>query len=383
MLEKMIAARDPVITSGGGMLRFEGFSACCSAYARVDISPDSYRGEILGVGTTNVDFNSTMKSALSSIRDDEKIEISIGAEKMALTRGVDSIVEKKVNLPVRWLKGFVEVQSYQSSMEHRFTINKVETIRFLRSVPNRCTPRSTFWVIQSGKGLRFSQTPLQSNVKISGLNRLLILKQLAPFADELTIFADPRGEASEWQLRCGAITFTLSLTAESRRGFSGEGQALIALADAPENQIAQVRACLKWQSIVSVFEISKHTQLTEVTVKQLLSVLGTRGLVGFDLRAGAYFHREMPFDLEQVEHMQPRLKAARLLVANGLVSVLPRNSDMNELEVQGTEVKHLVKLGQTGNRCTCQWYSKYQGLRGPCKHIIASVITLRGDDGEE
>jgi hypothetical protein len=132
-----------------------------------------------------------------------------------------------------------------------------------------------------------------------------------------------------------------------------------------------------------VFEISKHTQLTEVTVKQLLSVLGTRGLVGFDLRAGAYFHREMPFDLEQVEHMQPRLKAARLLVANGLVSVLPRNSDMNELEVQGTEVKHLVKLGQTGNRCTCQWYSKYQGLRGPCKHIIASVITLRGDDGEE
>lgn len=28
---------DPVVTSGGGMLRFEGFSSCCGVYARVDL----------------------------------------------------------------------------------------------------------------------------------------------------------------------------------------------------------------------------------------------------------------------------------------------------------------------------------------------------------
>src|ERR1051326_2692651 len=37
MLQKLIAQRDPVITCGGGMLRFEGFSECCGVYARLDL----------------------------------------------------------------------------------------------------------------------------------------------------------------------------------------------------------------------------------------------------------------------------------------------------------------------------------------------------------
>src|SRR4051812_28429310 len=52
---KAIALADPVVTSGGGLLRFEGFSACCSAYARVDLLPDAYDGNVIGKGTTNVD----------------------------------------------------------------------------------------------------------------------------------------------------------------------------------------------------------------------------------------------------------------------------------------------------------------------------------------
>src|SRR4051812_15827837 len=48
MLRRILATRDPVVTSGGGLLRFEGFSGCCSTYARVDIHPDAYKGVVVG-----------------------------------------------------------------------------------------------------------------------------------------------------------------------------------------------------------------------------------------------------------------------------------------------------------------------------------------------
>ena len=47
---KLIALTDPVVTSGGGLLRFEGFSACCSTYARVDLLPGIYEGDVVGKG---------------------------------------------------------------------------------------------------------------------------------------------------------------------------------------------------------------------------------------------------------------------------------------------------------------------------------------------
>ncbi|MEM0926379.1 MAG: SWIM zinc finger family protein, partial [Planctomycetota bacterium] len=55
---------DPVVTSGGGTLRFEGFSSCCTVYARVDLDPEAFDSELCGKGTTNVDFGNSMHSAL-------------------------------------------------------------------------------------------------------------------------------------------------------------------------------------------------------------------------------------------------------------------------------------------------------------------------------
>ena len=55
---------DPVVTSGGGMLRFEGFSSCCGVYSRVDLRPEAFDVDLRGKGTTNVDFNERMRTAL-------------------------------------------------------------------------------------------------------------------------------------------------------------------------------------------------------------------------------------------------------------------------------------------------------------------------------
>lgn len=383
MLKRLISERDPVITSGGRMLRFEGFSACCSAYARVDISPDAYEGEVVGNGTTNVDFNTPMRAALSSIRDEDRLALSVGAEKMTLQHGFTKIEERKVRLPLRWIKGFVEVQSYQSRMEKRLTLGKVEAIRFLRSLPSGTQNRSSFWVVKSGKGVRLSQKDDGTGVKVGGTERLLMLRELAPLADDLTVYARPDGEASEWRLNCGGLSFCLTLTADASRGFSGEGQVLSDLARTEIDKLAVVRSALKWQPCINIADIARMGQVEEPVVKRNLSLLGSRGLVGFDLGTGAYYHRELPFDLELVEDMHPRLKNARKLIANGAVAIKVRKSDIVEAEVKGTDVYHAVKLAFEKDQCTCPWHSKYQGLRGPCKHILAARMAVEGTDHQE
>jgi hypothetical protein len=76
---------DPVVTSGGGFLRFEGFSSCCGAYARVDLSPDAFDVDLRGKGTTNVDFNDAMRAALRRMDDDQDARLQVGGDGVTTT----------------------------------------------------------------------------------------------------------------------------------------------------------------------------------------------------------------------------------------------------------------------------------------------------------
>jgi SWIM zinc finger len=110
-----------------------------------------------------------------------------------------------------------------------------------------------------------------------------------------------------------------------------------------------------------------------------LSILGARGLVGFDVGESAYFHRELPFDMELVEALQPRLRDARKLVEEAGVRLVSYTGESVEAYVRGTDVEHRVRLKGEEWRCTCPWFSRNQGARGPCKHILATQI-VRDDD---
>jgi len=384
MLRRVLATKDPVITSGGGLIRFEGFSACCSAYARVDLNPDAYVGVVTGQGTTNVDFNTRMRAALAQIRDDERIGLAIGTDEIALLRGADQIVERRVSLPMRWLKGFVEIQAYQSRMERRAHLNKVETVRFLRSLPRTTAAKNVYWIVPAAGGLRLSQREAPGAIRLAGIERLQILDDIAPLADSLTVFADERGDASEWELRVGALALHLTLSAEVWRGFSGEGQVLASLAGSDDNRLIElVKGMLKWQAEIHPEEFAQNWNTTAEILRQTFAILGSRGLVGYDLSRSAYFHRELPFDLSLVEELHPRLKNARKIVESGGVQILRQTKTFTEAEVPGSDVTHRVRLSEDGDRCTCSWHAKHQGARGPCKHILATMILTEPKNADE
>lgn len=377
---RAIALADPVVTAGGELLRFEGFSSCCSCYVRVDLLPDSYDGQVMGKGTTNVDFNAPMRAALARMRDADGLALSVGRDALTLQSGDSEVVERKVALPLRWLRGMVEVQSYLASMRQRFELKGLEALRFLRTLPRASTSRTPLWVVPSPKGPFTTTKPHPQGVRVTDASRLRVLEALLPKARSLAVHADEAQQASAWVLDFPGARLTLALSAEPWRGFSGEGQALRALMRMDdERAVSQVRAQLNWQALIDAPALGRTLDIAEASVEDSLRILGASGLVGFDLVERRYFHRVLPFDLSSVEDMHPRLADARELMARGAVTIA--NASPVEAQVSSSGTSYSVREIDGELRCTCPWYAKHQGERGPCKHVLAVEATAFAAEG--
>jgi len=370
-----ISLADPIVTSGSGMLRLEGFSACCSTYIRVDLEPQAYTGDIAGKGTTNIDFNAPMRAALAKVRDADGLALSVGNAEFALRTAGVSVVEKKVELPLRWLRSMVAVQAYQAAMHKVFEVGAVPALRFLRSLPKASTSKTPLRVVAGPQGLRTTAQGDGAGVRFTDSTRLRVLESLLPKAKTLTLYADPQQQASAWCLDFGNMRLTLVLSAEVWRGFSGEGQALHALVQADDSRsLSTVRAQLNWQDVLRADALAAHLQRPVPDVEHALQVLGVSGLVGFDLAHKAYFHRVLPFDLSLLDEMHPRLADARALLREGAVSLV--STAPLEALVRSTDVSYRVRELDGLMRCSCPWFAKHQGERGPCKHVLAAQAAL-------
>lgn len=370
---------DPVVTASEPCLRFEGFSGCCGVYVRVDVAAGAFDAEIHGRGTTNVDFNDPMRVALARLGDDEKVGLAVGREGVELERTAATVVEKPVRLPTRWLKGFSEVQAYQPGLRLRHECSGAQARRFLRSLPSRGADR--VGVMAAPSGLRLSTMAPAGSVPVGGIQRLRVLEPVAGRIRGLRLWADAEAGTTGWELEFNQARLFLMLSPELRRGFSGEGQALGTLAGGDwEAAMARVRAELRWQAELDPAAIAVRTGLAVAQVSAALTALGTRGLAGFDVTSQRFFHRELPFALDRVETLQPRLLDARRLIAEGKVVAVPGLPEGHlEFTVQGTEVHHYVRLRESGDKCSCPWFSRHQGQRGPCKHILAARIAAGRD----
>lgn len=378
LVAKAIRLSDPIVTSGGGLLRFEGFSGCASTYLRADLLPEAYEGEVAGHGTTNVDFNPPMRAALARVRDDAGLALAVGRDALALRSGGTQVVERKVELPERWLRALVEVQAAQAAMRERFEIGPAEALRLLRSLPKASTARTPLTLARGSGGLHVTTRALDGGVRFTDTTRLRVLQALLPLAQRLVVHADDEQQASAWLLDFGSARLTLALSAEVWRGFSGEGQALRALlrasGEGSATALARVRAALHWQAGLEVQTLAREQALEPQAVADALRVLGASGLVGFDIAQGRHFHRVLPFDLSAMDELHPRLAGARELLEAGAVTL--RSRSPFEAEVASGGVAHVVRDDGHGLRCTCPWFAKHRGQRGPCKHVLAAEASV-------
>ena len=377
-LAAVLRAADPVVTSTPDGLRFESFSVCCGVYARLDVDAAALDATYTAAGVTNVDVNPPLRQALAGLRPSEPLHLSVGDDELRVATLDAEVVEEKVQLPPRWLKGFAETQALSAGMTLQHTLDGVAARQLIQSLPRSTATKTVMWATRATRSLRLASRPSAGAVCVAGPERLrafepLLLKALSLRAYGPPTDASSTPTASVWVLDLPGARLTLGLSPEKSRGFSGEGSMLHALAGAEVTTDAAVLSTvLAFEPRIDVTRLAAESSLTPLRVTNALTVLASSGQVGFDVAAGAYFHRPLPL-LTDALSTHPRLADAHELVAAHAVSI-----DGDVLRVQSGSTTYDVRLAATptGDRCTCPWYAKHQGSRGPCKHVLAARITL-------
>jgi hypothetical protein len=363
--------KDPIVTAGNQKIRFEGFSHCAGVYARVDVLEGGHDGEFLANGTTNVDFNQAMLSALSSIRKSEDVLLSVGQKDVSLQKGDEKVVERKVPLPIKWIKGLTTVQMYLSESEKIFSFNRLQALQLFKTIPTG-KPKTDYYLIVRGGKPAFSPVKSGDAITIGGVHRLKLIEPLLAIADELRVFPHATMQATTWQIYIGAIRFTLSLSRDTWRGFSGEGAALEALIDDVPDSLVELidnYSYANQEFNATLLAINEGFDLKKID--NITGRLSAIGLLGYDLDDNNFFYRRLPFKLSRIMSLNPRLKDAEKLLLDGKVKIMQRLDNKIEAQVDGTGVKHMVIINGDKEQCTCTWFSKNQGERGICKHILA------------
>jgi hypothetical protein len=363
--------KDPIVTAGNRKIRFEGFSHCAGVYARVDILPDGHDGEFPENGTTNVDFNQPMISALSRISRNENVLLSVGKKEVAIHQETGKIAERKVPLPTKWIKGLATVQIFMSEAENAYTFNRTQALQLFQSLP-KGTIKSDYYLIVRGNKPIFSAVKSANAVCIGGLHRLRLLEPLIPFADTLQVFPHPDMQSTTWQLYFGNIRFSLSLSRDAWRGFSGEGAALESLIeDVPDVWIDAVDKYSYANQQFNATLLSAEEGIGLHKIDNITARLSAMGLLGYDLDENHFFYRRLPYKLSRILSLNPRMKDAEKLLAENKVEIIAKTDTRVEARVAGSGVQHTVILEGEKERCTCTWFSRHQGERGLCKHVLA------------
>ncbi|WP_055497267.1 SWIM zinc finger family protein [Streptomyces albus] len=370
------ALPDPVVTGNGDRLRFESFSGCCGVYARLDMLGEALDGNETGHGTTNIDVNTPLRDSLTRVGPADPLFLEVGPDELTVTTFEGPVVEKKVPLPDRWLRGFAETQVIASGFDLRAELSAAEAVRFLRTLPrpgaSRGASRGARWVVPAGRSLRATTRPAPGAVCLPGPERLAALTRVLRHAEGLRVYGPAvtpgsAPAASAWELRLPGMRLTLTLSPDVSRGFSGEGGVLDALASQESAEDAEsVSALLAWDPAVDIADLAAQSGLGPQRVRAALTRLGTAGRIGYDTAEAAYFHRELPYDTGRAERHNPRLRAAQALVEAGAVCL-----DGEPATVTVDDHHHRVRTDGQRMACTCRWWAEHRGSRGPCKHALA------------
>lgn len=364
-LGKRLANLDPIVTASGDRLRFESFSACNGMYARFDLLADGVDSGEISFGTTNVDVNQPLRTALTRVDRNQLLHLAVGSDRLTASTPEDSHVERKVSLPDRWVRGCAEVPTIGAAMQPAAKLRGARITRFLGDLPAAAPPGPSLHLVTVGGAVRTTTRRLPGSVAITGTSRLKAAARISRYATELTVYAGPN-DTSGWVFEVPGGRLTLLLSAGPYRGFSGEGGLLSLLAGPGAARNGEnLLNHLAWTPVIDEPRLAATTGLPPESVRTGLAWLAASGRVGFDLSEDARFHRDLPVDGEKVLRRNPRLAGARRLVERGAV-----NADGPDWVVTGDHGTYRIQ----GQSCSCPWVTEHGDSRGPCKHLLAVAL---------
>jgi hypothetical protein len=368
--------RDPIVSAGSERLRFEGFSSCNGVYVRLDMKPEAIDGEFIASGTTNVDFNDPMLNALNAIQKNEKVTLAVGQQDVQVITSKTKVIEKKVTLPLRWIKGLTSVQLYLADMDLKFELNKIQTIQLFQSLPKGNIKGDFFISKRAGKFV-LSTLATADSARIGGVHRLRLLEGILSIVDKIFVYESSDKQTCSIVCEFGNMQLLMAFSPDSYRGFSGEGNVLETMTEnLPIEWVYGLNSLLKSNETFDPTMLSIENNIDFGTMDNLTSNLSSMGLLGYDLSEKSHFYRRLPFKTERILSLNPRLKNAKKLIDNEDIQIVERRANYIEAKVKGTGVLHKVIIDANSQKCTCDWFTAYQGKRGICKHILGVKMMI-------
>lgn len=378
------ASLDPVVTAQGDRLRCEAFSACNGVYARLDLLGESFDEAALGFGTTNIDINPVLAFALAGLRAQDHLHLNVGPEQILFDTPAGTHTEHRVKLPERWVRGLGETQALAAALEPRVRLDAAGWRRFINSLSmgGGSGAGVKLWLLPGAAGLRQTTRPQPGAISLAGTARLAAIKRLQHLVQAVSIYSPPveattQAAISAWEFQLPGARLTLMLSPEPYRGFSGEGAMLQAIGQAERADAQTLASLLAWEAHIDEAALADEMGVPQSRIHHGLQLLASGGQVGFDLAEQGYFHRQLPYTENRLEKNYPRLVAAReILAAGGVVR------DGERYRIRCEDHYHWVRFEGERPACTCHFWVKYAGSRGPCKHILAAqLLRAQGEQG--
>jgi predicted DNA-binding WGR domain protein len=406
------AVLDPIVTVHPDELFFEVFSKDEGAYAKLAVAADALGSAPKDplFGTTNIDFSDALFAGISRMRSYRETRISVAKEAVALaTTGAPEVLEKKVNIPDTWVRGFLQVQSAGTLPRTIVKIAPIDLYNVLRHLrlnadrkkggrgvrvelvpgePPRLVLEPWELVLKTTAGPYTGRTP--QVVRIWGRRRLMLVARLLPFVESIDLHLLGTGLPSFWVLRAGPVTFTLGLS-----GFTSANWAqavsfdlLLPRAASETFPLEKIQKHLAKVWVASAAEIAKATSTEPAKVLEALQIGCQRGLFMFDVAREAYRYRPLlgeALDAARYEFRNDRERRAHdLLNEKGAVKIVTENRIHGEgLELTGKvtvaaekrEYRPALLVDDDGRvkkaECTCSFFRKHQLKEGPCEHLVA------------
>ena len=419
--KEMWMVLDPVVSVHPDCVVFEVFSIDESSYGRVTVPMD--RLDILSptvYGTTNVDYSKTLADEIARVRDYRPAFLQVEAGGVTVGTGAGERMEKKIDLPPTWVKGFLQVQSASAFPGIDVTLSAdtvAEALTVLKRRREDAGPRSLRFALAPGKKPVITIEPWNiaiaetehayagehnGDVRIWGRRRLLVLESLMPYAEKVQVRLLGTGMPSYWTVFQKDHRFDLGLSGWTKNDWSRAARfdLLASTGTFTDGDIEQSARMLESRLRLSPEDLSQLTDLSRDTATSALQRLCREGRAMFDLAAGVYRWRQLlPFPVEPEEDTDPRLALARRIVATGGVKWLKPGEDEEEAtfgipdadekttrfraQVRGGEEKRerkfqvVLDLDEDGRarfvQCNCSWHRREKLRKGPCAHILAAT----------
>lgn len=407
---------DPVISVHPDAVVMEVFSKDEGCYASLSFNHSFFASEgQVQYGTTNIDFSPDLAQGIEQIRSFRETQLTIGQQAVGLTSQTaealpnSEVIEKRINVPQSWLRGFLQVQSSAQLAADVFYLKPLDlynALRYLRlhadvkgkrrglriELEPKQAPRLVLEphdVVINGSAEAY-QGKVAKVVRLWGRRRLQLIKRFLPYTQSIEVRLLGNGMPSFWILRGEGMTLTVAITGFTASNWSQALNFDLLLPRRADSlaTLKTVTSHLQSVWVAPLNEIANHTGLEVAACRAALQQACQQGLVTYDAAHQVYRYRpltEQALDMSQFQFRQPTEKLAYdLLSRPNAISALTLNLIPQEgVEISATitvkedkrEYLSQLKLNEEGQvskaSCSCHQIMQHGLSQGACSHLIA------------